>query len=112
MSKENKSVFSKNMIRARKERGWSQQGAAFSIGIKRSVLASYEESRAFPSSATLILIADVYLIEDLQSFISNPNYFEPKVSAEEIFSKYLQLPWYDRRAINAILGIANNGSNY
>jgi transcriptional regulator with XRE-family HTH domain len=100
-----KSIFSQNLVKARKLKGWSQEGAASAIGIKRSVLGSYEEDRAEPPHGTLVKIARAYHIKDLQQFISDPNYFEPKVSPDEVYSRYLKLSWFQRKAVNAILGL-------
>lgn len=100
-----KSIFSQNLVKARKEKGWSQEGAAKEIGVKRSVLGSYEEDRAEPPHDTLQKICKAYGIHDLNSFMSNPSYFEIRITAEEIFMLYKKLPWYKRNAVNSILGI-------
>lgn len=100
-----KSIFSRNLVKARKLKGWSQEGAAKTIGIKRSVLGSYEESRAEPPHDTLVKIAEAYHIKDLQSFMSDKDYIHPEVSPQELFDYYTKAPWFKRKAINAILGI-------
>jgi transcriptional regulator with XRE-family HTH domain len=101
----NKTIFSQNLVKARKAKRWSQEGAARSIGIKRSVLGSYEEGRAEPSHSTLLLIAEAYHIKDLQAFMSDKDYVHPEMSPDTLFDHYTKVPWYKRKAINAILGI-------
>lgn len=72
MSKQ--SIFSQNLIKARKQRGWSQEGAAASIGIKRSKLKNYELGVCEPPLRILLRICSVYEIKDLEAFCSSENY--------------------------------------
>ncbi len=64
-----KTPLALNLTRHRKVKGWSQEGAATAIGIKRSRLGSYEEGRAEPDSQTLMLICATYGVTDIAAFI-------------------------------------------
>lgn len=102
-----KSIFSKNLVKARKLKGWKQETAAKAIGIKRSVLGSYEEDRAFPPKESLHKICDAYDVQDLKSFINDANYFEIKIAPEKLHLLYSKLPFIKRKAIDFLLGIEN-----
>lgn len=105
-----KSTLSKNLIKARKLRRWSQRGAAQAIKeagaewFNRPVLGSYEEDRAQPSNATLIVMCKVYQVEDIKAFVTDPEFFENKNTPEEIHRRYLSLSGSAKKAVDALLG--------
>ncbi len=107
-----KSTFSKNLVKARKLKGWSQRGAAEAIreagakGFNRPVLGSYEEDRANPSNETLVIICDVYEIQDMKGFLTDPNFFDQKTSPEELHRRYLSLDEQKRKVVEILLGLA------
>lgn len=100
-----KSTFSKNLTKARTAKGWSQEGAAREIGIKRAKYAAYEESRAEPSHKTMKRICEAFDIHDLNAFIHDENYFEIKISPESLYRIYSRLPIMKRKAIDFIIGL-------
>jgi ribosome-binding protein aMBF1 (putative translation factor) len=100
-----KSIFSQNLVKARKMKGWSQEGAAKSIGIKRSVLGSYEEDRAEPPHETLKKISEAYDVHDLNSFMHDPSYFEIKIEPDKFYNLYSRLPFFKRKAVDLLLGL-------
>jgi transcriptional regulator with XRE-family HTH domain len=106
-----KSIFSQNLIKARKLKGWSQEGAAAAIreagaeNFKRSTLGSYEESRAEPSHDTLNAICIVFNIQDLKGFLTDAKFFESKTSPEELHSRYHKLPAPLKKVVDLLLGI-------
>lgn len=105
MSQNEKSTFSKNLKRARKNKGWSQEGAATAIGLNPKRYAKYEEGRAEPPHDILHKICDAYEITDLQAFISDESYFDIKHTQEQIFDRYSSLPVYKRRVVDTLLGL-------
>jgi transcriptional regulator with XRE-family HTH domain len=98
--------FQINLKIARKLKGWSQKGAAETIGIKRATLASYEEGRAQPLHQTMDRICTAYGITDLKSFISDSGYFLLKTSPEELHTRYKNLSGAARKAVDILLGLA------
>lgn len=74
MATNNKSIFAINMVRARKDRCWSQRQAAQKIGINIKTLQSYEEDRAKPRYHVLELISKVYHIKDWRAFIHDASF--------------------------------------
>jgi transcriptional regulator with XRE-family HTH domain len=66
----NREIFARNMKAERASRGWSQEGAAETIGIKRHTIAAYEEGRTYPSYQKQMSIRRVYEIDDWDKFIS------------------------------------------
>jgi transcriptional regulator with XRE-family HTH domain len=70
------SAFSENIKKCRIDKGWSQEGAATSIreaganNFSLKQLGSYEEGRARPKYETLLIICQVYGINDLKWFLS------------------------------------------
>lgn len=70
----NKELFAKKLSILRKERGWTQEQAASRIGIKRSRLGSYEESRALPPLTIIQRICKAFDIEDVKEFLFDPKY--------------------------------------
>lgn len=107
-----KSIFAENLKKARRLKGWSQRGAAQAIKeagattFNRPVLASYEEDRAQPNTETLAAICEAYGIKDLKSFLTDPDFFESKVSPEELHKRYLSLDEARRKAVEILLGVA------
>lgn len=72
-----RTIFSDNLKKARKLKGWIQQEAADNIGIKRATYAAYEESRADPPNKTLTLIAEVFEVEDdVYGFMNNRDFYD------------------------------------
>ncbi|GAA5023138.1 hypothetical protein GCM10011506_05770 [Marivirga lumbricoides] len=63
------SFVSSNIKYLRKQKGWTQQDLADQLEIKRSLIGSYEESRADPRISTLLKIAEVFnlSLDDLLS---------------------------------------------
>lgn len=100
-----KSIFSRNLVKARKLKGWNQEGAAKTIGIKRPSLGAYEEDRAQPNHDTLKRICEAYDIHDLKSFMNDADYFEPKIPPETFYIIYSGLPFYKRKAVDLLLGL-------
>jgi transcriptional regulator with XRE-family HTH domain len=106
------SVFSKNMLRARKIKGWSQEGAAAAMresgatDITRRVIGYYEEGKSEPSHETLEKICMVYGIRDLKAFLIDPGYFQYKrTSPEELHKRFTSLDETTRRAVELLLGL-------
>ncbi len=54
------SRINENIRHLRKEIGWTQQGLADQIGIKRSLVGAYEEGRAEPSADKLIRFSEAF----------------------------------------------------
>lgn len=55
-----KELFSKKLIKARKDAGYTQLQAAHLIQIPRATLANYEIGRTEPDIETLGMLADLY----------------------------------------------------
>lgn len=103
-----KSILSNNLVNERNLRGWNLEGAARVIGIKRASLGHYETGKIEPPADVLEKICQAYEIEDIESFKNNPDYHNaPKLTAEDIYSKYIRLPWAYRIAINTLLDLSN-----
>jgi DNA-binding XRE family transcriptional regulator len=71
-----KSIFSKNMEKARRRKGWTQRQAAEKIGLKRPTLGAYEEGRSEPPHEVQVKICHTYHIKDWIAFLTNPDYFK------------------------------------
>lgn len=103
-----KTAFAKNLRIVRSAKGWTQEEASEIIGIKRSVLGSYEECRAEPSFEILISIANAYDIYDLYRFINDDNFLNnqtPKYPVSLIETKYRLLTGPVKKAVNVLLGL-------
>lgn len=107
-----KSIFAQNLVKARKNKGWSQQGAADAIKeagaekFSRAMLASYECGRTEPDHEGLQNICKAYQVEDLKGFLLDPAFFETKRSPEELHRRYSSLSGAARRAVDALLGLS------
>lgn len=53
-------LVSSNLKYLRKQKGWTQEGFANEIGVKRSLIGAYEEGRADPRISTLLKMANVF----------------------------------------------------
>jgi transcriptional regulator with XRE-family HTH domain len=73
-----KSIFSENLIKARKLKGWSQEETAAKLFRSREAYAKWENGRNEPSQETLILICIELEIDDLMQFLNNPEYLQEK----------------------------------
>ncbi len=62
-------IFSDNLRKARKSKGWSQEEAAKRLSVTRPAWGSYEEGRAEPSFELLQRICCVFGIKDLNAFL-------------------------------------------
>jgi transcriptional regulator with XRE-family HTH domain len=70
-----KSIFSQNLVKARKLKGLKQREAATAIFKSLKTYQKYEEGRAEPDHETLLKICEVFSVDDLQLFLSSLNYF-------------------------------------
>jgi transcriptional regulator with XRE-family HTH domain len=107
-----KSIFATNMKKARKLKGWSQEGAAQAIreaGIydfKRSTLGAYEEGRVLKIKYEIQkAIQSVYGIEDFERFINDSDYFKETVSAYVLQRKYRELSGNSKKVVDMLLGL-------
>jgi transcriptional regulator with XRE-family HTH domain len=64
-----KSIFAKNLVRARKQRGLKQHEVASAIFKSLKAYQKYEEGKAEADHATLLHICRVFEIDDLHSFL-------------------------------------------
>lgn len=108
----NKTILSKNLITARKSKGWSQQGTVEAIrqagaeSFTRNILAQLENGRIKSINPDFIQpIKNVFGIVDWELFTSDENYFEKQISAEELKSKFDQLQSPTRKAVRILLGL-------
>jgi transcriptional regulator with XRE-family HTH domain len=97
-------IFANNLKKARTLKGWSQEGAASAIGIKRRNLGMYEEGLREPPHDILTNIANAYNIYDLYRFINDPSYFETKESINEVVRRYTVLQHPIKKAVDILLG--------
>lgn len=99
MNSNQTTIFQANMKKARRNKNWSQEGAAKAIGITRAALGSYEEGRAEPNHDTLKSICLAYEIKDLQAFLHDSNYYTEH-EPEELLDRYNKLPAYLKYIVN------------
>jgi transcriptional regulator with XRE-family HTH domain len=81
----------KNIRFLRKQKGLSQESFADALGISRSRVGSYEESRALPSLETMVLISDFFKIP-VDVLLRNNLIREGKVSFIELRNKRILFP--------------------
>lgn len=105
-----------NLRKTRKIFDITQTKAAECCGVKRATFQSWEEGRAQPSAEMLVNIATVFGIENLQAFISDPDFdYHNQYKSSSRFSDHPVLTHYRhtkgsaRRAIDILLGIDNAG---
>jgi transcriptional regulator with XRE-family HTH domain len=96
-------ILSSNLKKARHLKGWSQEGAAKATGIDRTVLARYETAKKIPSEENYERICLAFGITDTEGFRNDPNYFEMKVTGEELEKRYHMLDPVCKRAVNILL---------
>lgn len=108
----NKTILSKNLITARKNKGWSQQGAAEAIreagaeNFTRSYLAKLESDRIKSANMDFVqFIVKAYDIDDWDLFVKDENYFEKQIPAEELKKRFDSLQTPTRRAVRILLGL-------
>lgn len=63
-------AFPHNLVEKRKERGWSQQQIADKLKKKRSTYAAWEKNRGIPNLIDLIVLCEIYQIDDLYLFLT------------------------------------------
>lgn len=90
------SILSDNLKKVRAFHGFSQTKAAALIGVKRSLYASWEESRAKPSVTTFPAVVQAFGITDWVGFLSNEKFDirrqnPTKTKDELILSNYKKL---------------------
>lgn len=114
MKKEDRPIFARNLIKARKANGWNQFKAADMLGISRSAYASYEEGRALPALTFLPAIVNVFGITNITAFLENPDFSWRKQADEytveyesQLEMKYANARKRDQKIIDAILQIGN-----
>lgn len=73
-SADRRKLVGQNLKKARKASGLTQEKAAPLIGVRRSVLGSYEEGRAMPPLTLFPKIADLYGIVDWKRFLRDENF--------------------------------------
>ena len=54
--------LSHNLKALRKQKQWTQQQLAERVGVKRSLIGSYEEGRAEPKLDTLLALSEVFQV--------------------------------------------------
>lgn len=73
-----KSIFSRNLVKARKMKGWSQEQAARQIAkaclceISKHTYQNWELDRAEPDITSLLYITEAFAIDDLYMFLLHP----------------------------------------
>lgn len=97
--------FANKLKDLRHEMRITQDDAAFSLGIKRSRLAAYEEGRAQPDIHMLILLMDFYHIQDVREMAGHPVENDAKNISRppSITHKYNRLPVKIKKIIDFIL---------
>jgi transcriptional regulator with XRE-family HTH domain len=107
-----KKALAVNLRRVRMQLGYSQDKVAEALKIKRPTYQSYEEGRAEPSADRLVLIAELFEIGNLASFISNPSYEYrnedalPSVkSPSPLQTNYQRLQGKDKAIVDILLGL-------
>lgn len=108
-----KTLFAKNLQRARTHHEFTQQQAANVIGIHRSSLGAYEEGRAEPSIEILGKICKAYGIQDVAAFLWNEEFLIANGSSKNILppsileARYRTLRGREKEAVNILLGMTS-----
>jgi transcriptional regulator with XRE-family HTH domain len=70
--------LSKNLKKARNQKGWSQERTAQKLGIKQKTYAKYEEGRSYPKPELLKIILEYFGIkeEEMYPFVYNESFWE------------------------------------
>lgn len=58
-------IFAQNVVRIRKEQGWSQERLALEVGIQRSYMSGIERGARNPTLAVVEKIASALLTEPI-----------------------------------------------
>lgn len=73
-----KSIFSQNLVKARKKKGWSQEKTARKMKtVERARYAAWEEGRSNPPMDLMPVIMEAFGIKenDMYPFVFNENFF-------------------------------------
>lgn len=105
-------IFARNIIKARRALGWSQEKASKLLGITHKALGSYEEGRAQPELKMIPTFVTVYGITNVIAFLENPDFShhdqdkEFTVAYESPLEKmYHSAPAKERKIVDLALGI-------
>jgi transcriptional regulator with XRE-family HTH domain len=116
MKVEQRPPVSQNLIKARKNMGWSQQKASDLLNVTLKAYQSWEEGRANPDINILPLLCSTFQITNLLAFIGNLNF--DILNQEAVFEIYMAYPLEEKymkaspdaqKIVDLALGIGHEG---
>ena len=106
-----KTIFAENMKKARKKRGWSQEGASLAIkesgaeDFTRSRLGAIEEGRVRSVKYHVQkAIEKAYGVSNFERFMNDHKYFESPISGYELEKRYSALSPELKRVVDMLFG--------
>lgn len=108
-----KKALATNLRKARRSHEQTQDTTSRFLGMKLSSYQKYEEGLAEPSAERLVQIANIFGIENLRAFITDPDWDPgnefPKTQkltdVSPLQTNYRRLNFRDRGLVDIILGI-------
>lgn len=110
-------AFHINLRKARNQKDWTRERAGQACGVKLSTYSAWEEGRSCPTTYGLITVAIAFGIENLVSFVTDPDFNVIDRSAlhmKEITKDGLALqrgysiaPIREKLAVNILLGLVD-----